>query len=54
MVTFVLLLTLIPVAIAARLTGGGGITRASAATAGAGAAADQAAADLALAEEPGL
>ena len=53
-VTFVLLLTLIPVAIAARLTGGGGITRASAATAGAGAAADQAAADLALAEEPGL
>jgi putative spermidine/putrescine transport system permease protein len=30
-VTFVLLLTLIPVAIAARLTGGGGITRASAA-----------------------
>jgi putative spermidine/putrescine transport system permease protein len=30
-VTFVLVLTLIPVAIAARLTGGGGITRASAA-----------------------
>jgi putative spermidine/putrescine transport system permease protein len=30
-VTFVLLLTLVPVAIAARLTGGGGITRASAA-----------------------
>ncbi len=29
-VTFVLLLTLVPVAIAARLTGGGGITRASA------------------------
>jgi putative spermidine/putrescine transport system permease protein len=31
-VTFVLLLTLIPVSIAARLTGGGGITRASAGT----------------------
>jgi putative spermidine/putrescine transport system permease protein len=31
-VTFVLLLTLVPVAIAARLTGGGGITRASAQT----------------------
>jgi len=53
-VTFVLLLTLIPVAIAARLTGGGGITRASAGTAGVSAAEDQAAADLALAEEPGL
>jgi putative spermidine/putrescine transport system permease protein len=34
-VTFVLLLTLVPVAIAARLTGGGGITRASAGRAGA-------------------
>jgi putative spermidine/putrescine transport system permease protein len=34
-VTFVLLLTLVPVAIAARLTGGGGITRASAAAPGA-------------------
>lgn len=34
-VTFVLLLTLVPVAIAARLTGGGGITRASAGQAGA-------------------
>jgi putative spermidine/putrescine transport system permease protein len=33
-VTFVLLLTLLPVAIAARLTGGGGITRASAGRAG--------------------
>ena len=53
-VTFVLLLTLIPVGIAARLTGGGGITRASAGTAGVAAAEDQAAADLALAEEPGL
>ena len=53
-VTFVLLLTLIPVAIAARLTGGGGITRASATTAGVRAAEGQAAADLALAEEPGL
>ena len=35
-VTFVLLLTLIPVAIAARLTGGGGMTRASAGAAGRG------------------
>jgi putative spermidine/putrescine transport system permease protein len=35
-VTFVLLLTLVPVAIAARLTGGGGITRAAAATPAAG------------------
>jgi putative spermidine/putrescine transport system permease protein len=34
-VTFVLLLTLVPVAIAARLTGGGGITRSSAGQAGA-------------------
>jgi putative spermidine/putrescine transport system permease protein len=34
-VTFVLLLTLVPVAIAARMTGGGGITRASAGRAGA-------------------
>lgn len=33
-VTFVLLLTLVPVGIAARLTGGGGITRASAGRAG--------------------
>jgi putative spermidine/putrescine transport system permease protein len=54
-VTFVLLLTLVPVAIAARLTGGGGISRAGAGVApGTGAADDQAAADLALAEEPGL
>ena len=52
-VTVVLLLTLIPVAIAARLTGGGGITRASAATpAGTRAADEQAAADLAPAGEP--
>ena len=33
-VAFVLLLTVIPVTIAARLTGGGGITRASAGTTG--------------------
>ena len=33
-VTFVLLLTLVPVAVAARLTDGGGITRASAGQAG--------------------
>ncbi len=53
-VTFVLLLTKSPVAIAARLTGGGGITRASAGTAGVAAVDAQAATDLALAEEPGL
>jgi ABC-type spermidine/putrescine transport system permease subunit II len=51
-VTFVLLLTLIPVGIAARLTGGGGMTRASAgqAVAGPGAAGGdgQSATDVAL------
>jgi ABC-type spermidine/putrescine transport system permease subunit II len=60
-VTFVLLLTVIPVAIAARLTGGGGMTRASAGTirgaatgpAGARAGDAQAAVDVALgANEP--
>jgi hypothetical protein len=60
-VTFVLLLTVIPVAIAVRLTGGGGMTRASAGTtggaatgaAGAGAGDAQAGVDVALgANEP--
>ena len=61
-VTFVLLLTVVPVAIAVRLTGGGGMTRASAGTAGgataagpagAGAGDGQAAVDVALgANEP--
>ena len=63
-VTFVLLLTVIPVAIAVRLTGGGGMTRASAGgaaaagpagagPAGTGAADGQAAVDVALgANEP--
>ena len=61
-VTFVLLLTVVPVAIAVRLTGGGGMTRGSAGTtrgaaatgpAGAGAGDAQAAVDVALgANEP--
>src|ERR1700749_1343288 len=61
-VTFVLLLTVIPVAIAVRLTGGGGMTRGSAGPtgsvgaagpAGAGATDGQAAVDVALgANEP--
>ena len=51
-VTFVLLLTVIPVAIAVRLTGGGGMTRASAGTARGAAAAGPATA-AAGPESPG-